>query len=81
MWMWLTMPHADSCSTAIIVDGDGQSTFTPVTAHFSTCPPLEWVFMKVVFTLLAIKLSTVVIDNSEVVSLVFSFLTVIINQH
>ena len=80
--MWLTMPHVDSCSTAvIIVDGDSQSTFTPVMVHFSMCPPLGWVIMKVVFTLLTIKLSTVVIDNSEVVSLIFSFLTVIINQN
>jgi hypothetical protein len=28
--------------------------------HFSMCPPLGWVFVKMVFALLAIKLSTVV---------------------
>ena len=82
MWVWLTIPHADLCSyVVIIVDGDGQSTLTLVTAHFSMCPPLGWVFIKVVFTLLIIKLSTAVIDNSEVIFLIFSFLTVVINQH
>ena len=76
MWMWLTMPHVDLRSAVvIIVGGDGQSTLTPVPSHCSMCSPLGWVRMKVVFTLLTIKLSTVVIDHSEVLPLIFSFLT------
>lgn len=78
--MWFTMSHVNlHLTVVVIVDGDGESSLTLVLVHSSTCPPLGGFFMKVVFALFTIKLSTVVIDNSEIIPVIFSFLTVIIS--
>jgi hypothetical protein len=75
--MCLTMPHADSCSTAVlIIDGDGQLALTRVPTHLSMCPLLGWIFMKTLFALLAIRLHTVITDNCDIMPLVISLLTI-----